>query len=140
MIVIVVLDDKDGMMFNQRRQSQDQVLRDKILALSKEKLLWMNEYTAKQFPVLEDWVRIDPDFLQKVGAGEYCFVENQNLTQVASKIEKMILFKWNRRYPGDLFLDIKPEMLGMACSSTCEFEGSSHEKITMELWEFLVKE
>ncbi len=139
MIVIVALDDKEGMMFHKRRQSQDQVLRENVLNLSKESLLWMNEYTAKQFDCAKDYMRVDASFLDKAGLGEYCFVEDQLLSKVADQIEEMIVFRWNRRYPGDVFLDVRPHELGMTCVKAQEFAGTSHEKITMEIWQFLVK-
>ena len=34
MIIIAAVDDRNGMMFNHRRQSQDKVLREKILSLT----------------------------------------------------------------------------------------------------------
>ena len=49
MILIVCVDDHNGMMFNHRRQSQDRVLRADILELTDGKKLWMNAYSRKQF-------------------------------------------------------------------------------------------
>lgn len=41
MILIVCVDDHNGMMFNHRRQSQDRILRGDILELTEGKILWM---------------------------------------------------------------------------------------------------
>ena len=41
MIIMVCVDDNNGMMFNKRRQSQDRVLRQRMLELAGEKKLWM---------------------------------------------------------------------------------------------------
>lgn len=49
MVLIVCVDDHNGMMFNHRRQSQDRVLRADILELTDGKKLWMNAYSEKQF-------------------------------------------------------------------------------------------
>ncbi|MCD8124484.1 MAG: ribonuclease Z, partial [Lachnospiraceae bacterium] len=49
MIVIVAVDDRGGMMFGSRRQSQDRVLRQRVLSLAEGRTVWMNAYTAKQF-------------------------------------------------------------------------------------------
>ena len=49
MIIISCVDDDMGMMFNHRRQSQDRVLRERVLEATKGKKLWMNHYSAKQF-------------------------------------------------------------------------------------------
>ena len=40
MIIMVCVDDNNGMMFNKRRQSQDRVLRQRMLELAGEKKLW----------------------------------------------------------------------------------------------------
>ena len=45
MIVICVIDDHGGMLFNHRRQSQDRILRARILQRTKGKKLWMNAYS-----------------------------------------------------------------------------------------------
>lgn len=49
MIVILCVDYNGGTMFNHRRQSQDRLLRDRILRLTAGTRLWMNHYSAKQF-------------------------------------------------------------------------------------------
>ena len=49
MNIIVCLDDKNGMMFNKRRQSQDKVLRADIKELVKNQDLFMNEYSYKLY-------------------------------------------------------------------------------------------
>lgn len=72
--------------------------------------------------------------MEKAANGEYCFVENACLTSYENEIEKIILFKWNRRYPADKFFDIDLSK-GWKLISVNEFAGSSHEKITMEVYE-----
>lgn len=49
MKIIVCVDNQNGMMFNHRRQSQDRVLKKRILELTGGKKLWMNAYSQKQF-------------------------------------------------------------------------------------------
>ena len=50
------------------------------------------------------------------------------------KIEELIIFKWNRRYPSDLTLDFNPSEHNMVLVKSEDFKGTSHEKITMEVW------
>lgn len=50
MILIAVVDDRNGMMFNKRRQSKDSVLQERILTMAENGRLWMNTYTYRQFP------------------------------------------------------------------------------------------
>ena len=54
MILIVAVDDRNGMTFNHRRQSQDKRLRERILSMTKNGKLWMNAYSHKQFVGFED--------------------------------------------------------------------------------------
>lgn len=137
MIVIVTVDDRNGLMFNQRRLSQDRVLRQHILALSAQSVLWMNAYTEKQF--LQDGpitgqIHVDDAFMEKAAAGEYCFVENRAIASYEKEIEQIVLFKWNRKYPADVFLDIDIAKKPWKRISTEDFPGSSHEKITQEVY------
>ena len=154
MIVIAAIDDQGGMMFNRRRQSQDSVLREHILNLAKDSRLWMNAYTRRQFTENGMEMRnggpaeaangnqtesangaeilVDEEFLEKAGDGEYCFVENLPLAPCESRIEKILLFRWNRAYPGDFFFDLDLSLWKL--SGTEEFAGSSHEKITEEAY------
>ena len=73
MILIVCVDDHNGMMFNHRRQSQDRVLRADVLELTVGKVLWMNAYSRKQFTESgADEIRVDEAFLDAAGDGEFC--------------------------------------------------------------------
>ena len=121
MIIVICADDKNGMMFNGRRQSQDRILREKILADAGNSKIWMNAYSAKQFGD-EDQSRIQvaEDFLKKAGKGE----------PYLEKVEEIILYKWNRTYPADTWFDI--DLTNGKMAETMEFAGSSHEKITKE--------
>lgn len=135
MIIIAAVDDRNGMMFNHRRQSQDKVLREKILALTAGKRLWMNHYSEKQFQGQDGLnINVDDDFLNEAAPGEYCFVEDKAVAPYEKWVEQIILFKWNRRYPGDLHFDIDVENPIWHLQRTEDFSGSSHEKITMEVY------
>ncbi len=138
MILITVVDDNQGMLFHDRRQSQDRILRARILSLSAQSRLWMNAYSAKQFGEEEReaaWLRVDEAFLEKAAPGEYCFVENLPVAPYEARIEQILLFKWNRKYPADVRLDIDLAAGGWRVVSTEDFAGYSHEKITMEVYQ-----
>lgn len=102
MIVMVCVDDKNGMMFNKRRQSQDRVLRQHMLELAGDKKLWMNAYSRKQFPKEdESRIAVAENGFQNIRSGEYCFLEDKDPAQYKEQIEELILFHWNRTYPAD---------------------------------------
>ena len=135
MIICVAVDDNMGMTFNSRRQSKDSILRRYLIEETKGNKLWMNTYTAKQFELpLAENIIVDDEFLEKAEEHDFCFVENRAVAEYQNKIEKIILFKWNRVYPADTYFDIALLENGWKLMSVLEFEGSSHEKITKEEW------
>lgn len=132
MIVIACVDDSGGMMFNHRRQSQDRKVREFLLDLSKDAKLWMNAYSAKQFEDAPQ-IQVSEDCLKECPEGDFCFVENEDPVPYAEKIEQIVLVKWNRRYPADVFFEIPLDAWHL--ESTREFPGFSHEKITVEVYQ-----
>lgn len=131
MIAIICVDDKFGMMFNNRRQSRDAVVIQKIMEITKDHTLWMGSYSSALFPNTTK-ICVDDDFPAKAKTGEYCFVEDKELLPFAGEIEKIILFRWNRIYPSDKTLDI--DLSGRTLIESSEFAGKSHAKITMEVF------
>ena len=131
MILLVCVDDAGGLSFNRRRQSQDRVLRRHML--ERWGRLWMNAYTAGQFTE-GDAVTVDEDFLEKAGPGDYCFVEGLPLSPHLERIEAVVLYRWNRAYPFDTVLDLALEVPPWQLVSSKEFAGSSHERITKEVY------
>lgn len=132
MIVILCLDNKNGMMFNNRRQSKDKVVIQDILKLVDGKKLFISSYSESLFQGLESNLIIDDNFLNNVAKEDYCFVENNNLKDFSEKIEKIIVYKWNRIYPSDLKLEIPIQDWNLIDSF--EFAGNSHDKITREVY------
>lgn len=132
MIVILCLDDKNGMMFNNRRQSKDKVVIQDILKLVDGKKLFISSYSERLFQGLEFNLIIDDNFLNNATKEDYCFVEDNNLKDFSEKIEKIIVYKWNRIYPSDLKLEIPIQDWNLIDSF--EFAGNSHDKITREVY------
>ena len=120
------------MLFNHRRLSHDRRVCEKILDYSNEKELWMNAYSRKLFTDLTDInnIQVDEEFLDK--SQSICFVENQDITPYLPKIDTLVLFQWNRDYPADFFFTVDLSQWNLI--STEDFEGTSHEKITMEVY------
>lgn len=136
MIAIVCVDDKGGIMFNHRRQSQDRILRRRILSMAEGKCLWMKPYSARQFSNDKylSKIHIDDDFPQKAADGDFAFFEGDSLAAVDERLERVIIFRWNRTYPADQYLDIDLEKDGWNCERVGDFRGSSHEQISEEVY------
>ncbi len=126
MKLIVCLDDNNGMLFNERRQSRDRVLIENLLELCKGETLYTNEYSAKLFP--ENSVVVCEDF-SNLTIG-YIFVENFTIPQ--EKITEIVVYKWNRVYPADAYFNIALD--SWTLTEAVDFVGSSHEKITREIY------
>ena len=123
MKLIICLDDNNGMMFNNRRQSKDCEVRKRILSIVGTDKLWMSEYTATQF---EESVEVCSDVQQ----ADYIFAENPD-DVVGMIFDQIIVFRWNRKYPGDKFYNLESRVL----QETMEFSGNSHELITQEVYQ-----
>lgn len=133
MQVIVCLDDRNGMLFNHRRQSRDREVLKEILKDAEGKRLWIRPFSQKLFQGAEHRVQVSDSPLDAAGPGENCFVEDLSLAGWEDSIESLTVYRWNRHYPGDFFLDL--DLSGWRLVSRREFSGNSHEKITKEVYE-----
>lgn len=134
MYVIAYVDDEMGMMFNHRRCSRDRVLNDHIMEYIKDAPLYMNAYSSKLFTQYEDRIVVSEDFLNEAPDNAYCFVENVEVMPYQEEIEGIILCHWNRLYPSDFKFDLDVNKEPFTLVETIEFEGSSHDDITMEVY------
>lgn len=132
MRIIVCLDDHNGMLFGGRRLSRDRELCRQMLSLAEGKL-WMNAYSAKLFDDC-DGITVCDDFLSQAGEQEYCLVEDQDIAPFAQKIEQIVIYRWNRAYPSDRKFPIALFENRWECVSSLDFPGSSHDKITQEVY------
>ena len=67
-------------------------------------------------------------FLEQCTENDFCLVEDKLLNNYINKINNIIIYKWNRIYPSDLYFDINLTSNSWELLETKEFEGSSHEK------------
>ena len=100
----------------------------------------MNHYSENQFKEFENYINnsqnyyIDEHFLSKAACNDICFVEDCSVAPFEQKIEKIILYKWNRDYPADFYFDIPLSEHGLKLISSEDFVCSSHDKITEEIY------
>jgi len=131
MKVIVCLDDNNGMMFNNRRQSKDETLRCRII--EKNDHILMNEYSYGQFSQMSAGnITVCDDFLDKATDEDTCFVENSNLSDFSDKITAITVYRWNRSYPYDMVFDL--DLSQYTLTGREDFAGNSHENITEEVY------
>lgn len=168
MLIIACVDEKNGMMFNHRRQSRDSAVCQDILQECRGKKLYMSAYSQKMFSEMqgtktrslengvdiqvqeikskalddildtaqiETEIRISDNILKQAGEADACFIEDTRLSGFEDCIQAVILYKWNRKYPADLFFTIDLSDGSWELRQTEEFKGSSHERITKEVYE-----
>ena len=128
MTLIVCIDDRNGMLFNRRRQSRDSALCRDVLALAGNRL-FVSEYSGKLFPK----ANICRDLLECAGKGDFCFVEEPDVLPYLEKAEKLIVYRWNRHYPADVTFPAGV-LENWKLTERTEFPGSSHETITREVY------
>lgn len=127
MTLILCVDDRGGLMFNRRRQSQDRLVRTDMLRLCGERLLAVSPYTARQF-ASEDRVKV----VDQPGEEDIFFLEDLPPQPLLERAEKLVLYHWNRVYPGDVHIALPPQ--GWSLEEQVEFPGHSHETITREVY------
>ncbi len=129
MKLIICIDKKNGMMFLGKRQSQDSLLREKIMEMASDSTLWMSSYSAGQFSDMTGFVT-DDEYMTKAGENDYCFVEDKPFE--LTKVNEVILCHWNRQYQATVFFTEDLKANGFKKTSSENIVGSSHEKITIE--------
>lgn len=132
MNVILCLDNKQGLLFNNRRQSRDKAVIEDMFNFLGEKMLFVSPFSEKLFQEYEGKVTASADFPESCSAGEFFFSENAELAPLVDKIEEIVVYRWNRDYPADFYCDIDFSLFELA--STAEFKGYSHEIITKEIF------
>lgn len=132
MRIAVCIDSRGGMLFNCRRQSQDRILRQNLLLEAAGGPLWMSPYSLEQFGHPLEQIRTAEDFPCRAGPGELCFFEELDPAPWLAEAEAVILYCWNRTYPADRRFPLP--LMGWTVERREEFAGSSHERITKEVY------
>lgn len=129
MIAILCLDQKNGLYFNERRQSKDRyVIRDIVRNVG-DKTLHINKYSEELFEKTNINLKISDDYFDGAKKGDFCFIENQIVD--LKDTEKIVVYRWDKSYP----TDYKVSLNRFKLISTLEFQGYSHDKIVKEVYE-----
>lgn len=126
MIVALCLDDKNGMMFNRRRQSKDALLIENLKEYAQGRTIYIEEHSKTIF---DESATIIDDILSVAQSNDICFIEN-NIDY--SNVNEFIIYKWNRVYPSDVVFE--KNLSDYQLIETTDFAGKSHEKITREVY------
>ena len=132
MILAICIDDTNGMMFNHRRVSSDKkVIQDIMLNVDAD-MVAISPYSLPLFKDFESNVVVAEDLLHS--GNTFCFAESGDFLSIRDEVQKLIVYKWNRRYPSDCKFPMESFHSVMKLHSVEEFQGNSHECITKEVY------
>lgn len=135
MTVFVCIDDRGGMLFGGRRQSRDSALISDMASTVGDNLLYISDFSERLIENSEMSAVCVPYPLDSAGEGDFVFNESFHLNGHLSKIKRLVIYKWNKKYPYDFALDTVPERAGFRLVESYDFVGTSHDKITKEIYE-----
>ena len=139
MKLFVCLDEVGGMTFNKRRQSSDRIIRDDMLKIVQNARFLVNSYTAKQFTEEQiNQIELDENCLEHANEDTFIFIENIGVSNYISKIEQIIVYRWQRKYPADFFFDVDLTSSDWELTGKEELVGYSHECILKEVYKKVV--
>ena len=134
MTVFLCIDDRGGMTFMKRRLSRDKIMIEDLSKEIGEGILYISDFSEALFSDSELSVMSVSNPLASAGEDDFAFIEDIPISNAIDRIDTLIIYKWNRKYPYDFALDIDPLNCGFSLLSSCDFKGNSHDKITKEIY------
>jgi len=128
MTVIMCAGKNGAVMFNKRRCSKDRAVVADILATFPGQNICVSEYSAPLFDGATVKVIANADDLMDL---DVVFLEDIPFSQIAEKCDTLIVYRWDKVYPGDVMLTVDG---GFNLGSAEELAGFSHERITKEVY------
>lgn len=133
MIVIACVDKQNGMSFYGRRPTKDRVVQERILQDAYPGKVIMSRRCAAGFPEKSQPHIICRDSPMEAALDGYCMIETENASSSASRIEKVILYRWDTVYPADVYFNL-PLDTGWELESETYFDGYSHPNVRREVY------
>ena len=143
MKIVFVLDQKNGMMFNYRRQSFDQAILKKIVndVNEVEGRVWLSDYSKELFASYDvNMMPLEEFGLSKVNDNDVVYVENIDVDLEAMIANKEVsielnFYRWDKVYPSDKKMTFTKELLdAFFVKDSYEMSGETHDVISVEVW------
>lgn len=133
MIIILTLDDNNATQVMGRRQSSDRNLAQKIRDMAQNTPVYMKEKSLSffKFDSIPNNVHIF-DSYSEIPADGICFCEEVPPAEIMNAATELWVFRWNRKYIS--MTQDRVVLDGFSASSTEDFPGHSHHKITLEVY------
>ena len=130
MTLIACVDNSLGIMFGGRRISRDAIIYKRITELVGDGKLYLSTYSYPLFCGYD--VEINDNCLELANENDFCFLEDGDVKPYIGKIDRIILYFWNREYPSDKKFEIS--LNDFTVESEFEFAGNSHDVITERVY------
>ena len=130
MTLIVCLDQKGGMLFNNRRQTLDYELVN-IIAKSFSDI-HISHFSEKYFQGAKCKISSNP-FLEATEESTV-FLEDTGAIDYIEKIDRLIIYRWDCVYPADTYFDITPKEVGFRLCGKVKFSTKVHADIVKEIY------
>ncbi len=134
MKLVFCIDDRGGMMFNKRRVSRDRILIENLAELIGDNALYIEPYSEELFSEQDLNIICSRNPVSSADKEDFSFIESIDPQEALSCADELIIYKWNRKYPSELRFTESPEKHGFCLAESFDFTGSSHEKITREIY------
>lgn len=128
MVIIVCLDQKNGMRFNHRRLSRDREIIKDIYKMLLDAPLYMSSQSQILFEDYGGKIVVDPKFMEK--SDMFCFVETSDFD--THKVDEINVYRFDTVYPADEYFPI--DLNEYILMEESEFKGYSHDVITKEIY------
>lgn len=128
--VYVCLDDRNGMLYNGRRQSRDSRVFEDIRRELRDVLLIdpFSEALCRRAEI--PYCLLEGELPEE---GQF-FLEARN-SRSALAADRIVIYRWGRHYPADVWWDLDLQAEGYRLTERRELPGSSHERICREVYE-----
>lgn len=133
MVIVACIDKSGNIALNTNGQLNHIIFLVRLKVVSNEALLYMNSNSNLQFGFYP-MIMVDDDFLDIAEEDSYCFVEDTDITPYINRIDKIILYKWNKNFSSKFKFDTSILDNFSIVSNKC-FYGETFLKISEEIYE-----
>lgn len=136
MRLIVIIDENNGLSFNNRRQTQDSFLIKHMIEIAEREssIIWIKDRSKDLFEGYSNVQILDVDCFS-IPAGDFIFLEDGDANEVAMASDVIYLYQWDKTYPSDeVFVFTNQLLNAFDVVESEEIEGEYHS-IYFEKWE-----
>ena len=133
MIIIICTGERGGMLFNKRRVSRDELVILDIINTVGGRKLYIKPYSEKLFREFGGY-ELCEDPISACGAGDYAFIEDEDISPYLEDAEGLIIYNFSETYPYELKFDTPPTEFGLTRVDSKKFTGQAHEKIVKDTY------